>query len=503
VRYSHTTAQIRAAERYHLARTAPDALMRRAARAVADAVIARLPSPVPGRSAALLVGAGNNGGDALFAGADLRRRGMAVTAVLTDSARAHPGGLAALRRAGGRVLALQAEDPTARGVGSGAPPMSAAVTAALARADAIVDGLVGLGASPPLRPVAAALVAAANAAAGWRVAVDLPSGIDPDTGREVGPAFRADITVTFGGMKTALLFAPTAGRVEVADIGMIPDEVDARILTDDDAARLMPQPGAADDKFSLGVTGVLAGSARYPGAAILSVGGAVAARPGLVRYVGPCAADVLRRWPEAIAVREFSQVGRVQAWVAGPGMGTDGAALGALRDVLATDLPVLVDADGLTLLAQAPVLLVDRARRGVPTVLTPHAGEFARLFPDLDPEGPNGRLAAVRAAAARSGAVVLLKGHRTVVAGPGGDTMINLSGLPQLATAGSGDVLSGLAGALLSAGLDGVTAAALAAHRHGRAGERAAAAGRAGASALLDHLASPRRGPSGCDSIGV
>jgi hydroxyethylthiazole kinase-like uncharacterized protein yjeF len=458
--------------------------MRRAARAVADAVTARMPSPVPARSAVLLVGAGNNGGDALFAGADLCRRGMTVTAVLADPDRTHPGGLAALRRAGGRVLALAATDPAA---GDGTPP---AVATALARADAIVDGLVGLGAAPPLRPVAAMLVMAANAADGWRIAVDLPSGIDPDTGREAGAVFEADVTVTFGGMKTALLFGEAAGVVQVAEIGMAPADAgvdaDARIVTDDDAMRLTPQPGAADDKFSMGVTGVIAGSARYPGAALLAVGGAVTARPGLVRYAGPCVADVVRRWPEVVAVSEFSQAGRVQAWVIGPGIGTGGAALGVLRDVLATDAPVLVDADGLTVLAQTPALLDDRARRGATTVLTPHAGEFARLFPDLNPAA--GRLAAVRSAAARCGAVVLLKGHRTVIADPDGHAFVNTSGSSYLATAGSGDVLSGLAGALLSTGLDGLTAAALAAFRHGRAGERAAAAHDAGASALLEHL---------------
>jgi hydroxyethylthiazole kinase-like uncharacterized protein yjeF len=488
VEFAYTTAQIRAAERYHLARTAPAALMRRAARAVADAVTARLPSPVPARSAVLLVGAGNNGGDALFAGADLRARGMTVTAILADPARTHPAGLAALRRAGGRVLAVA--DPVA---GDAAPVAPSAVAALLARADAIVDGLVGLGATPPLRPAAAMLVTAANAADGWRIAVDLPSGIDPDTGREAGAVFRADITVTFGGMKTALLFAAAAGTVQVAEIGMTPAgagvDADARMLTDGDAARLTPQPGAADDKFSMGVTGVVAGSVRYPGAALLAVGGAVAARPGLVRYAGPCAAEVVRRWPEVVAAPEFARAGRVQAWVIGPGMGTGGAALGTLRDVLATDSPVLVDADGLTLLAQAPSLLAERARRGATTVLTPHAGEFARLFPDLDPAGPGGRLAAVRGAAARCGAVVLLKGHRTVIGDPGGTAFVNTSGSPYLATAGSGDVLSGLTGAMLSAGLDGPAAAALAAFRHGRAGERAAAERRAGASALLDCLA--------------
>ncbi|MBN9163276.1 MAG: NAD(P)H-hydrate dehydratase [Myxococcales bacterium] len=130
-------------------------------------------------------------------------------------------------------------------------------------------------------------------------------------------------------------------------------------------------------------------------------------------------------------------------------------------------------------------MLARRTRRGAVTVLTPHAGEFARLFPDLDPAD---RPASVRAAAARSGAIVLLKGHRTVLADPAGRTMINTSGSPWLATAGSGDVLAGMAGSLLATGLDPLTAVALAAHIHGRAGERAAAAGRAGASALLDLL---------------
>jgi hydroxyethylthiazole kinase-like uncharacterized protein yjeF len=166
-------------------------------------------------------------------------------------------------------------------------------------------------------------------------------------------------------------------------------------------------------------------------------------------------------------------------------MGTDGAALARLRDVLASDVPVLVDADGLTLLARVPMLLAARRRRGAVTVLTPHAGEFARLFDDLDPDE---RIASVRAAAARSGAIVLLKGHRTVIADPSGRTAINTSGSPWLATAGSGDVLSGMAGSLLASGLDPLLAAAVAAHLHGRAGERAAAAGRPGASALLDLL---------------
>ena len=436
---AYTTEQIRAAEAIALRRVGEPTLIGRAARAVADAVVARLASPLPGRTVVLLVGPGNNGGDALYAGAMLRRHGCTVAAVLALPNRAHQAGLMALRRAGGRILGP--EDPRLpRLVGS---------------ADAVVDGLLGLGATPPLRPPMVHLVELAATANGWRIAIDLPSGVDADTGRTDGPAFAADITVTIGAMKSGLLLADAmTGLVTVAPIGMDPAALtpdalaDLVTLEETDADAGVPEPGAGDDKFSSGVLGVLAGSDGYPGAAVLCVGGAVRTRPGLVRYAGPQSAAVLARWPEVVASADPARAGKVQAWVAGPGMGTDGAALDRLRTVLATDLPVLVDADGLTLLSGTPSLLADRRRRDVPTLLTPHAGEFARLFPDLD---PGDRLAAVRAAAARCGATVLLKGHRTVIAAPDGAAAVNTVTSSWLATAGSGDVLSGVTGSLLAA----------------------------------------------------
>lgn len=190
-----------------------------------------------------------------------------------------------------------------------------------------------------------------------------------------------------------------------------------------------------------------------------------------------------------IAVPSVGETGRVQAWAIGPGLGTDGAAFARLREVLDAREPVLVDADGLTLLAGDPGLLAARVRGGGATVLTPHAGEFTRLFPDLDPAE---RLVSARSAAATSGATVLLKGHRTVIAAPDGRTAVNLTGSGWLATAGSGDVLSGLLGSLLAAGLDPFVAAVVAAHVHGRAGERAEAAGRSGAQALWEFLGPSR-----------
>lgn len=430
----------------------------------------------------LLVGSGNNGADALFAGALLRRRGVAVTAMLTAPDRTHAAALNAFRRAGGRSAEA-----------SGTVALSA-----LSSAELVIDGLLGIGGRPPLRRPADQLVTVTGATGVPVLAVDLPSGIDPDTGAEVEPAIRAAVTVTFGAPSSGLLISDCTGELVVADLGLAPtsDQVPDVVAFDDlDVELLRPRSGSGGDKFSAGVLGVLAGSEQYPGAAVLAVGAAVRLRPGLVRYAGPQAAAVLARWPEVVATDDPETAGRVQAWVAGPGMGTDGAAIGRLRTVLAADVPVVFDADALTLLASNPTLL---ARRQFPagaagsgdsavgsTVLTPHAGEFARLWPDLDPKD---RLAAARSAAADSGAVVLLKGHRTVIAAPDGRTAVNLSGSGWLATAGSGDVLSGVIGSLLAAGMDPFRAAAIGAQLHGKAGERAQQAGQAGAQALWDHL---------------
>ena len=467
---SYTVEQILAAEEVALAAQGQLPLMVRAATAVAVTAAGMLRRPLPGRRVVLLVGSGNNGGDALFAGANLARRGVRVTALLTDPSRAHPAGLRALLAAGGRLLADHSQAATLIG-----------------NADLIVDGLVGIGATPPLREPGAHLVQLANAAVSRRIAVDIPSGVHPDGGPADGPAFAADVTVTFGGAKTGLLLTDAAGRVDVRplDFPLAGGPHDALVLDDDEAARLIPQPGVSSDKFSGGVLGIAAGSAKYPGAGVLCTGAAVRVRPGMVRFAGPSKDAVLARWPEVVATEQVSDAGRVQAWVVGPGLGTDAAGLAVLDQLLREAVPLLVDADGLTLLSQHPDLLAARHRRHSVTVLTPHAGEFGRLFPELD---VTDRLSSVRAAAKSSGATVLLKGHRTVIADPTGAAAINTTGSPWLATAGSGDVLSGVIGSFLAAGLDALHAAALGAYLHGRAGERAEAAGHAGAQALWECL---------------
>lgn len=477
---AHSVLALREAEQHALARTPPGALMQRAAGAVATGALRMLGSSgtsVVGARVVLLVGPGNNGADALFAGARLRRRGARVDAVLTHPARTDAEALVVLIRTGGRVRAMEQ------------------LASLVRRADLVVDGLLGIGAAPPLRGEireVVALMARLRREGGTDplvLAVDVPTGVDPDTGTG-DLTVRADFTVTFGAVSTGLLVAPQSGTLWVVDLGLEPSTPpDAVSYEPEDLPSVLPEIG--DDKFSSGVVGIHAGSPGYPGAAVLCTGAAVRARPSLVRFAGEQAPAVLARWPEVVAAAAVENAGRVQAWVIGPGIGTGGAALADLDRVLSMPVPALVDADALTVLAAHPHLLSRRVRAGgAPVVLTPHQREFARLFPDLDVQADSGpdRLTAARTAAMRSGAVVLLKGHRTVIAAPDGRTAVNRTGSPWLASAGSGDVLSGLIGSMLATGRDPFEAAALGALRHGLAGEAAERAGIAGAQALLDHL---------------
>lgn len=458
-----TTEQVKAAEDRLLARTPEGALMRKAAFGVATVAASLLRSSAggtAGRRVTLLVGAGNNGGDALWAGAFLRRRSVAVTAVLLSPGRAHPEGLSAFRKAGGRV-SDDLDDP-----------------------DLVIDGIVGLSARGPLRPAAAALVDRVRAPI---VAVDLPSGVDPDTGAVDGPAVRAAVTVTFGARKPVhVLNVEHCGEVRLVDIGLGPELPDPDLITleADDVACAWRLPGPEDDKYTQGVTGVAAGSATYPGAAVLSAGAAVLATSGMVRYAGWAADEVRSRWPELIATGTVEDAGRVQAWVAGPGLGTGQTGRDVLTAVLADAVPTCVDADGITLLASTPSLW-DARDPDAPVVLTPHDREFARIAGPLGITLGTDRVVAARALAKRLDAVVLLKGNATVVAAPDGRTLVNAARSSWLATAGSGDVLTGLIGALLASGLDPWLAAGCAAWVHVRAGELAANGAPAPASVIL------------------
>ncbi|MGY6025663.1 NAD(P)H-hydrate dehydratase [Streptomyces spinosirectus] len=475
MRTAYSVETVRTAERALMARLPEGALMQRAAAGLA-AACAELLGRVYGSRVVLLVGSGDNGGDALYAGARLARRGAGVAAVLLAPERAHAEGLAALLRAGGRVVGAGAD----RSAGAAAAGVGA-VEEAVLRADLVVDGIVGIGGKGGLRPEAARLAACATESRAAVVAVDLPSGVDADTGEVRGDAVRADLTVTFGTHKPGLLIDPAreyAGSVRLVDIGLrgeLPDEPELEALQHADVARLLPLPAAESDKYRRGVVGIAAGSARYPGAAVLAVSGALRGGAGAVRYVGPAGDAVISRFPETLVSDQGPKhAGRVQAWVVGPGAGDDASAVG---EVLSSDVPVLIDADGLRL-ADADAV---RARTA-PTLMTPHAGEAAALLGVSRETVEGARLTWARELASRYGATVLLKGSTTLVADArGGAVRVNATGTPWLATAGSGDVLSGLAGSLLAAGLSARDAGSAAAYLHGLAGRYAADGAPAGA----------------------
>ncbi len=471
MRDAYQVAAVRAAERALMALVPEGALMARAATGLASvcsSLLSRDPGQVYGARVVVLAGRGDNGGDALYAGARLAGRGAAVTAIAAGE-KMHAGGADALRAAGGRIA-------TSGG--------------AIDAADLIIDGLLGIGGRGGLREPFAGLAHRAEharQAGAIVVAVDLPSGIDADTGAVEGPAVRADVTVTFGALKPGLLIDPGAGHagtVELIDIGLRPyleQGPRARAPQRDDIAEMLPRPGPESDKYRRGVVGLLAGSDRFTGAALLATGGAVHGGAGMVRVVtAPVAAVLVRQaWPEAVITEHpeegdwdlIGSVGRVQAWVAGPGMGTGADAVARLAAVVGTGLPVLVDADGLTILSQARHLLP----RAAPTLITPHAGELARLLRTDAAAVEARRLEHARRAAAELGVTVLLKGSTTVIAAPGDEpVLVNPTGTPWLATAGSGDVLSGLAGALLAQGLEPAQAGLAGAYLHGLAARLAA-----------------------------
>lgn len=456
MRAAHTVEQVRVAEQALAAMLPPGTLMRRAAAGLAAACCDVL-AAVYGAEVVILAGSGDNGGDALIAGALLSRRGARVTVVPVGD-RLHQAGLTALRRAGGRIDA----------------------DAPVQRASLVLDGIVGIGGRGGLRPAATGLVARVAASGVRVVAVDLPSGVDADTGEVAGAAVRADVTVTFGTLKPGLLIDPgaaLAGAVSLVDIGLTPHLPGPAVtaLQGTDVTALAGPPPRQADKYRRGVVGVATGSATYPGAAVLCVGGALAAGAGMVRFVGPPgAADQVRAaWPEAVvSVLEpghesrVLEAGQVQSWVVGPGLGPEGH--GLVAHVLDSDVPVVVDAEGIASLAAATPLTRDAA-----TVLTPHAGELARLLGVDRAEVEACSLAHLHRAVAATGATVLLKGPTTLVGDPDGRVRTNPTGSPFLATAGSGDTLAGAVGTLLARGLGPLDAASVAAWLHGLSGRLA------------------------------
>jgi hydroxyethylthiazole kinase-like uncharacterized protein yjeF len=455
-----STKSVYAAEHTLMATLDDGELMARAVEGLAGVAAARL-EECDGDAVAALVGPGNNGADALFAAARLAEAGWNAVAVHHDTV--HEGARAAAEAAG----VVLTTDP-----------------AALGEADVVLDGVLGIGARAGLPDWAVGWLAALPESA-HVIAVDLPSGQDPMGGELDPDGVFADETVTFSVAKPVHLLPPTeqaCGLLTVVDIGIEVDGVPVvRRLDHDDVAAYWPVPTPSDDKYSRGVMGIVAGGESYTGAALLSVTAAVEAGCGMVRYTGTPTPTALVRAavPEAVHGQ-----GRVQAWVVGPGLDPTSRAAGAeaqldtAREALAGPEPVVVDAGGLDLL-DAEVL---RTRSDAVTLLTPHAGECARLLTRLGSAGEvtreqveAGPLAAARALAGLTGATVLLKGATTLVVPPGEHaTAWSQSDAPAwLATAGAGDVLAGLLGTLLAAGLPADLAGALGALVHGVAAHRA------------------------------
>ncbi len=417
------------------------ALMENAGRAVARAMQARMR---PCR-ALVLCGPGNNGGDGYVVARRLAAAGWPVWV----AALAPPRGEAAVA--------------AARWRGLGAP----FTPAAAARAELVIDAVFGAGLARDLDGDVVDVLRAARRV----VAVDVPSGLDGATGAVRGFAPRAELTVTFFRLKPGHLLLPgrtLCGETVLADIGLPDAALPAGLRTFQNHPSLwaLPVPDPEGHKYSRGHVTVLGGAAMT-GAARLAAAAARRAGAGMVTIAAVGSADIYRAGePGTIvdtgALASLLADPRRTVWVCGPGLGA-AASAAALPELLAAGRQVVVDADALTVCAGAPERL-----RGA-TVLTPHAGEFARVF---GPPGPD-RLAAARAAAVRTGAVVLLKGADTIVAAADGRAVVNASAPPWLATAGAGDVLTGVIAGLLAQGMPAWEAACAAAWLHGAAATRA------------------------------
>jgi NAD(P)H-hydrate epimerase len=339
--------------------------------------------------------------------------------------------------------------------------------------DVVVDALFGTGFRGAPRPEATALIERVNAADTPVVSVDIPSGVDASTGEVAGTAVRATLTVTFHARKVGLVVAPGrfhAGRVVVADIGLEHGETEV-LRTTESVLRLIPRRAPHDSKYTVGVVLVVGGSPGMTGAAVLTATAALRADAGYVTLAVPAASlpvvETLALEPVKLGFSAEDAVetilaaaGRSDAVAVGPGLGRDERARALVRELLERlELPVVVDADAL--------FGLEPVERPAATVLTPHAGELGRLLGISSEEVGAHRLDAARRCAERFAAVVLLKGADTIVVGPQGGPIVSDHAPPSLATAGSGDVLTGVVASFLAKGLEPRLAAAAAATAHG------------------------------------
>ncbi len=463
-------------------------LMRRAGAAISGALDAGgwLDAGGP---VVIVCGRGNNGGDGLVIAQRLAEAGLEVRVLLLESRDA----LAPDARACYDALSRQVA------VHGAAPADWPARLVELARdATLVIDAILGTGIQPPLRPDHAALCRALNDLAVPIAAVDIPTGVDGDDGAADPDAVVADVTVTVGLPKLGLLLPPGrdhAGRLDVVDIGFLPAVIDRHagrrhVLVLEDYRALLPERPTDAHKYQLGALLVIAGSRAYGGAAHLAGLGALRSGTGLVSLAAPVCLETALRvgLPEAIlrplaqtaagtlaplGVDAMADLLRRQTAVAiGPGLGDDDQTDRWVASLVADlDRPFVLDADGLSALARQGV---DPRGGGREVVLTPHAGELARLCGLAAGEVVQRRLELVPELAARWGVVLLLKGSPTVIGAPDGRLFINPGGHDALARGGTGDILTGLIGGLLAQGTTALDAALLGALVHGLAGELAA-----------------------------
>lgn len=463
----YTTAQIRCAELHAQAGLEPLALMYRAAHAISDACASEARSLSPNAPIVALVGPGNNGGDALLAAIHLRGRGFNAQAlVLQPGAGGSSDAAVALAAAREANLPFLSSFPDA----SGGQAL-------------FIDGLFGIGLSRPIDGRAAQWVTALNALASPVIAIDVPSGINADTGAVVGDkrgvAVRARRTLTFLGDKPGLRTGPGrahAGEVQVESLGVAADSASGTLVTEPEA-RMLAAPLARpldSHKGRFGHVAIVGGSSGMRGAALLAALGAQRSGAGKVSVGSP---DGWRPdpalHPQLMALPSpAAPAGACHAWVIGCGMGQSARAQSVLRRLMReSDWPRVIDADALNLLATDASLAAALGANSIPAILTPHPLEAARLLGITTDRVQADRVATARRIASRFRSIVVLKGAGSVCAHPDGQWAIIDSGSPSLATAGTGDVLAGVIGGLLAQGLAPARAACLGAYVHGRAGE--------------------------------
>ncbi|MBR0752526.1 NAD(P)H-hydrate dehydratase [Bradyrhizobium jicamae] len=467
-----TTQEMERADRLTIAAGTPGfALMMSAGQAVAEAAM----DMVEEGPIVVVAGRGNNGGDGFVAAAELAARGREVCVILLCE-RDSLQGDAALAAKGWKYPVLPFNPQ------------------ALGRPALIIDALFGAGLNRPVKGDPLEMIAAINANGAPVLAVDLPSGINGTTGAVMGAAVQAAETVTFFRKKPAHLLLPGrmhCGRVRVADIGIdasVLDEI--RPLAAENAPEFwrtsFPVPRIDGHKYARGHAVVLSGDVASTGAARLAARGALRAGAGLVTVASPrdalavnaaaLTAVMVRAVDNVIQFAELLDDKRLNSMVIGPGAGVSARTRDFVYTALSARRHLVLDADALTSFAHAPDTLFEaiKASDGLEAVLTPHEGEFPRLFSDISNKHPGrSKLERVRAAAERSGAVVLLKGADTVVAAPDGRATIAANAPPWLATAGAGDVLAGIIAGQLAQGVAAFEAASIGVWMHGEAASEA------------------------------